>query len=68
MYKDLRKYKDSIFVYRSQEIKSLIPGTDGQDGIYLVTPICGSIKPIDEIGYGVSEEDSIRMLETSTTR
>ena len=49
------KYKDSIFVYRSQEIKSLIPGTDGQDGIYLVTPICGSIKPIDEIGYGVSE-------------
>ena len=48
------KYKDSIFIYRSQEIKRLIPGTDGQDGVYNLTTICGSIGINENVGFGLS--------------
>ena len=49
-----KKYKDSIYIYRSQEIKKLIPGVDGQDGVYHVIPICGSIEINSNIGFGLS--------------
>jgi len=49
-------YKDSLFIYRNQELKELIPGSDGQDGIYNFTGLLGSIKPTDEVGYGISEK------------
>ena len=49
------KYKDSLFIYRSQEVKRLIPGADGQDGIYNLTLISGSIKPEPSAGFGISE-------------
>jgi hypothetical protein len=49
-----QKYKDSIFIYRSQEIKRLIPGTDGQDGVYNLTAICGSIGIGENVGFGLS--------------
>jgi hypothetical protein len=49
------KYKDSLFIYRSQEVKRLIPGGDGQDGIYNLTLISGSIKPEPSAGFGISE-------------
>ena len=49
-----KKYKDSVYIYRSQEIKKLIPGSDGQDGIYHITPLCGSIPVNADVGYGLS--------------
>jgi len=49
------KYRDSLFIYRSQEVKKLIPGADGQDGIYNLTLISGSIRPEPTTGYGISE-------------
>jgi hypothetical protein len=48
------KYKDSTYIYRSQEIKKLIPGATGQDGIYNIIPICGSISPPPTVGFGIS--------------
>ena len=49
-----QKYKDSVYIYRSQEIKRLIPGPDGQDGIYHIIPVCGSIAVNQEVGFGLS--------------
>lgn len=49
-----KKYKDSVYIYRTQEIKRLIPGPDGQDGIYHIIPICGSINISEEVGFGLS--------------
>ena len=49
------KYRDSVFIYRSQEVKKLIPGADGQDGIYQLTLIAGSVSPKPNVGYGISE-------------
>jgi hypothetical protein len=49
-----KKYKDSVYIYRSQEIKRLIPGPDGQDGIYHIIPVCGSIAIDSEVGFGLS--------------
>jgi len=49
------KYRDSIFIYRSQEVKKLIPGADGQDGIYQLTLIAGSVSPKPNVGFGISE-------------
>jgi hypothetical protein len=51
------KSKDSIYIYRSQEIKQLIPGAGGQDGIYNITVLSGSIKPQSIIGFGLSERN-----------
>ena len=50
------KYKNTLFIYRSSEIKKHIPGTDGQDGIYNITAISGSISPDINVGYGLSEK------------
>jgi hypothetical protein len=49
------KYKDTVYIYRTQELKKLIPGPEGQDGVYNIIPICGSIKPNSTIGFGISE-------------
>ena len=49
------KFYDSVYIYRSQELKRLIPGPDGQDGVYTITPVCGSIRPNSTIGFGISE-------------
>jgi hypothetical protein len=49
------KTKDSIYIYRSQEIKPLIPGAGGQDGIYNIIALCGSISPKSSVGFGLSE-------------
>jgi len=51
-----KKYKDSVYIYRTQEIKKLIPGPDGQDGIYHIIPICGSINVSQEVGFGLSSK------------
>ena len=48
------KAKDSIYIYRSQEIKPLIPGAGGQDGIYNIIALSGSIKPDSIVGFGLS--------------
>jgi len=48
------KAKDSIYIYRSQEIKPLIPGAGGQDGIYNIIALSGSIKPDSNVGFGLS--------------
>lgn len=48
------KYKDTLFIYRNTTIKEHIPGTDGQDGIYLLTVLSGSITPNSNVGYGLS--------------
>jgi hypothetical protein len=49
------KSRDSIYIYRSQEIKPLIPGAGGQDGIYNIIVLSGSIKPDSSVGFGLSE-------------
>ena len=49
------KYKDNTFIYRSDELKQLIPGADGQDGVYTLTLISGSISPNPTIGFGISD-------------
>jgi hypothetical protein len=48
------KYKDSLFIYRSQEVRRLIPGPDGQDGVYHLTAVCGSIDVDENVGFGLS--------------
>lgn len=50
------KYENTIFIYRSQELKRHIPGVDGQDGIYTITAICGSVSPDINVGFGLSEK------------
>ena len=50
------EYKETMFIYRSQELKQLIPGSDGQDGIYNVIGILGSVKPDSNVGYGLSSK------------
>ena len=50
------KSRDTVFIYRSTELKRHIPGVDGQDGIYNITAICGSISPDQNIGFGISEK------------
>jgi len=50
------KYRDSLFLYRTLPIKEHIPGTDGQDGIYLLTLLSGSVKPESNVGFGLSEK------------
>jgi hypothetical protein len=49
-----KKYKDSLYIYRSQELRKLIPGPDGQDGVYHLTAVCGSIGVDENIGFGLS--------------
>ena len=51
------KAKDSLYIYRSQELKPLIPGAGGQDGIYNLIALSGSIKPTSSIGYGLSSRN-----------
>ena len=48
------KSKDSLYVYRVQEVKPHIPGTSGQDGIYNLILVCGSIPLDKDLGFGVS--------------
>ena len=48
--------RDSLYIYNVRQIKEHIPGADGQDGVYAVTAICGSIQPEQNIGYGVSNK------------
>ena len=50
------EYKSTMFIYRSQELKTLIPGNDGQDGIYNVIGVLGSVKPDSSVGFGLSEK------------
>ena len=48
------EYKSTLFIYRSQELKTLLPGSDGQDGIYNIIGVLGSVKPDSDVGYGIS--------------
>ena len=48
------KSRDSLFIYRSQEIKPFIPGVGGQDGIYNIIALSGSIRPDSSVGFGLS--------------
>lgn len=50
------KYNETMFIYRSSELKSLIPGSDGQDGIYNIIGVLGSVKPDNTVGYGISSK------------
>ena len=45
---------DSLYVYRVQESRPHIPGTSGQDGVYNLTLVCGSIPLDKDLGFGVS--------------
>jgi hypothetical protein len=51
------KSRDTVFIYRSTEIKPLIPGAGGQDGIYNITVLSGSISPTKTIGFGISDRN-----------
>lgn len=49
------KYNNTLFIYRISEVKKHIPGVDGQDGVYNITAISGSISPDPNVGFGISE-------------
>jgi hypothetical protein len=51
------KSRDSVFIYRSTELKPLIPGAGGQDGIYNITVLSGTISPNKSIGFGISDRN-----------
>ena len=48
------KSVDSLYVYRVNEIRPHRPGISGQDGIYNITLVCGSIALDRDLGFGVS--------------
>ena len=48
------KSKDSVFTYKITQVKNFIPGSSGQDGIYNIIPVCGSISPTSSVGFGIS--------------
>ena len=48
------KAVDTFTVYRVAESRPHIPGTSGQDGVYNITMICGSIPLDKDLGFGVS--------------
>ena len=48
------KASDTFSVYRVQEARPHIPGTSGQDGVYNLTVVCGSIPLDKDLGFGVS--------------
>jgi len=48
------KSVDSVYVYRVNEVRPHRPGISGQDGIYTVTLVCGSIPLDKDLGFGVS--------------
>jgi hypothetical protein len=51
------KSRDSLYIYRSQEIKPLITGAGGQDGIYNIIAVSGSVKLDSTVGFGLSEKN-----------
>jgi hypothetical protein len=48
------KYKDTLYIYKTTELKQFIPGSDGQDGIYNLTLVSSNISPDPNIGFGIS--------------
>jgi len=48
------KSADTFSVYRVQESRPHVPGTSGQDGVYNLTVVCGSIPLDKDLGFGVS--------------
>ena len=48
------KANDTFSVYRVQENRPHVPGTSGQDGVYNLTMVCGSIPLDKDLGFGVS--------------
>ena len=66
-----KRYNDTLLIYKISEVKTLIPGSSGQDGIYDITAICGSIAPNPNIGFGVSSKrynQDVRDLYPQTDR
>ena len=50
-------YKNSFFIYRINTIKPLIPGTAGQDGIYLLTVLSSNINVPTSYGYDLHKKE-----------
>ena len=46
-------YKNSFFVYRINTIKPLIPGNEGQDGVYLLTVLSSNVGIATSYGYNL---------------
>jgi hypothetical protein len=50
-------YKNSFFIYRINTIKPLVPGTAGQDGIYLLTVLSSNINVPTSYGYNLHKKE-----------
>jgi hypothetical protein len=50
-------YKNSFFIYRINTIKPLVPGTAGQDGIYLLTVLSSNINVPTSYGYDLYKKE-----------
>ena len=50
-------YKNSFFIYRINTVKPLIPGTAGQDGIYLLTVLSSNINVPASYGYDLYKKE-----------
>jgi len=51
-----QSYKEKFYIYDIDEIKSYIPGTQGQDGVYHLTIIKSSVGISPNVGYGLSNK------------
>ena len=50
-------YKNSFFIYRINTVKPLVPGTAGQDGIYLLTVLSSNINVSESYGYDLYKKE-----------
>jgi hypothetical protein len=51
-----QSFKNNFYIYRVDPIRTHIPGSEGQDGVYHLTVLSSSIGIRDTVGYGLSEK------------
>ncbi len=49
-------YKNTLFVYRTTQIKKHIPGQEGQDGVYHLTALASNVSPSEQVGFNLSDK------------
>jgi hypothetical protein len=49
-------YNNTFFVYRVSQVKRLIPGQEGQDGVYHLTALASNVSPSAQVGFNLSDK------------
>lgn len=50
------QYTETYFIYRANTIKELIPGEEGQDGVYQLIVLSSNVSPPDSVGYDLDKK------------